>query len=179
MSEHENEFRFIVKFDEIGAGAVHHNISADSRERAALCSRFDLQALDLLEADLALVRQGLDIIVTGRMRANVTQFCIASGDPVIATINEPVTVRFITEMSMQAEQEIELAEDDCDTLLYDGKAIDIGEAVAQSLGLTLDPYPRSKNAAEILRQAGVKSEEEALAETGPFAALAKLQGKLP
>jgi uncharacterized metal-binding protein YceD (DUF177 family) len=121
----------------------------------------------------------LDVIATGQMRAEVMQACTASGEPVPSTIDEPVDIRFITDLTMQAEQEIELAEEDCDTLLYDGKSIDIGEAVAQSLGLALDPYPRSENAAQILRQAGVKSEEEAVAETGPFAALAKLKQNLP
>jgi len=53
-------------------------------------------------------------------------------------------------------------------------AIDLGAAIADSLALGLDPYPRSPNAEQALRQAGVISEEEA----GPFAALAALKSKL-
>ena len=54
----------------------------------------------------------------------------------------------------------------------------LGEAVAQTLLLGLDPYPRSPAAEAALRDAGVKSEEEARAESSPFAALAALKGKL-
>ena len=45
------------------------------------------------------------------------------------------------------------------------RAIDVGEAVAETLSLSLDPYPRAPGAEEALKAAGVKSEEEA----GPFA----------
>ncbi|HEV2747118.1 MAG TPA: DUF177 domain-containing protein, partial [Allosphingosinicella sp.] len=43
-----------------------------------------------------------------------------------------------------------------------------------TLALSLDPFPRSPAAAEALKAAGVKSEEEA----GPFGALAALRDKL-
>jgi hypothetical protein len=59
-------------------------------------------------------------------------------------------------------------------MFHDGQAIDLGAAIADSLALVLDPYPRSPRAADALREAGVISEEEA----GPFAALAALKGKL-
>jgi hypothetical protein len=60
-----------------------------------------------------------------------------------------------------------------DVQFHDGTAIDVGEAVAQSLALALDPYPRAPDAEAALKEAGVTSE----AETGPFAALAALKGK--
>jgi uncharacterized metal-binding protein YceD (DUF177 family) len=72
------------------------------------------------------------------------------------------------------EIEHELGADDPDTMFLEGQNIDLGEAVAQSLGLALDPYPRVVDADERLKAAGVKSEEEA----GPFGALAGLKDKL-
>jgi hypothetical protein len=69
---------------------------------------------------------------------------------------------------------IELAEEDLDTVFYTGSALDLGEAAAETLALALDPFPRSPNAAEVLKKAGVISEEEA----GPFGALAALKDKL-
>ena len=45
---------------------------------------------------------------------------------------------------------------------------------ADTLALSLDPYPRSPNAEAALKDAGVLSEEEA----SPFAALAALKGQL-
>ena len=51
----------------------------------------------------------------------------------------------------------------------------IGPAVADTLALVLDPYPRGPNADAALRAAGVMNEEQA----GPFAVLAKLKGEKP
>jgi uncharacterized metal-binding protein YceD (DUF177 family) len=175
MPDDVNEFSFIVKVDEMGAGATRYEISANDAQRKALGMRFDLRALDTLKAKFELVRNGLIVTLNGQMNADVIQTCIASGAPVGAAINEPFAMRFMTDATMQTEGEIELAAEDCDSLLYDGKSIDIGEAVAQSLGLALDPYPRSTEAAQILRKAGVKSEEDTVMETGPFAALSALK----
>ena len=72
------------------------------------------------------------------------------------------------------DEEIELGAHELDTLFHDGQAIDLGEAIADSLALGLDPYPRSPDAESALKEAGVISEEEA----GPFAALAALKSKL-
>ena len=77
-------------------------------------------------------------------------------------------------ISAPGDEEVELKADDLDTSFHDGAAIDLGTAVADTLALELDPYPRSANAEEALREAGVVSEEEA----GPFAALAALKAKM-
>jgi hypothetical protein len=60
-------------------------------------------------------------------------------------------------------------------MFYEGGAIDLGEAAAQTLALSIDPYPRSPAAEAALREAGVKSEEDARAEASPFAALKALK----
>jgi hypothetical protein len=48
--------------------------------------------------------------------------------------------------------------------------------VAQSLGLALNPYPRSPEAEKMLKAAGVKSEED-VAPTGALAGLKDLLAK--
>ena len=60
-----------------------------------------------------------------------------------------------------------------DEVAYSGGAIDVGEAVAQTLALALDPYPRAPNADAALQAAGITDE----ADLGPFAALKGLLGK--
>ena len=59
-------------------------------------------------------------------------------------------------------------------VFYDASAIDVGEAVAETLLLNLDPYPRAPDAEEALKEAGVKSEEE----VGPLGALSGLGDQL-
>ena len=49
--------------------------------------------------------------------------------------------------------------------------IDLGGAIADTLALSLDPYPRSASADAALKEAGVLTEEQA----SPFAVLAGLK----
>ena len=72
------------------------------------------------------------------------------------------------------DDEIELSGDQLDVIFHDGSAIELGEAIADTLAVSLDPYPRGPNAEVALQEAGVISEEQA----GPFAALAALKGKM-
>jgi uncharacterized metal-binding protein YceD (DUF177 family) len=156
----DTEFSHIVKLDEIGAGTSQHTLSANEAERAALALRFDLIALDFLDAVITLMRSGAKIRATGIMRAEIMQACIAGGDDVPDTLEEPLDIIFTPAQEHDGDGEIELAEEDCDTIFYYNKAIDIGEAVAQSLGLALNPYPRSAGATATLKAAGVNAEDE-------------------
>ena len=169
----EPEFSRPVRLDTIGAGSRTIEIAAERDERTALARRFGLLALKQLGASAELVRLGEEVSATGRLRAEVEQPCVASGEPVPATIDEPFALRFIPEGETSGE-EIELDEDDLDVLPYTGGAIDLGEAVAQTLALALDPFPRSADAEAALRAAGVIDEEEA----GPFSALKALRDRL-
>jgi uncharacterized metal-binding protein YceD (DUF177 family) len=171
-----NEFSIIVKLDDIGTGTSQHNIAASASERAGLAIRFDLISLDELSAKLGTSKTAKGVLVKGILRAKVRQACVATGEPITAEFNEPIEIIFISEP--EQEGEFELAEKDCDSMFHDGKGIDIGEAAAQTLGLLLDPYPRSLDAEAKLRSLGVKTEDEVAAQTGPFAALAGFKDTL-
>lgn len=170
------EFSRLRRLDTLGGKPVAAQIEAEEAERAALADRFGLIAIRSLAADLTLVRDGDSVTVTGRVTADVDQPCIATGDPVAAQIDEPLLLRFLPEAMIAAPgvDEIELAEPDCDVVGYAGGAIDLGEAVAESMALALDPFPRSPDAESALKAAGVISEEEAK----PLSAFAGLKDKL-
>jgi uncharacterized metal-binding protein YceD (DUF177 family) len=167
-----NEFSHVVKLSEVGDHSRNIRLTADAAERSGLMARFDLAALDSLEAEISLKPEAAGVVATGRFTASLAQYCIASNDPVPALLNEPIHIRFIPEPV--AGGEIELEAGDCDTMFHDGQTIDLGEAVAQSLGLALDPYPRSPEAQKILKAAGVKAEDE----IAPLGALASLKDLL-
>jgi uncharacterized metal-binding protein YceD (DUF177 family) len=166
------EFSRPYKLDTLGQPRAV-DIRAEAEERTGLARRFGLQSLDRLEARATLTTSAQGIEVAGHLRADAVQSCVVTQDPIPVRIDQEFTVRFVPQTTPDAD-EIELSADDCDIMEHDGQQIDLGEAVAQSLGLALDPYPRSANAEARLREAGVKSEEEA----GPFGALAALKDKL-
>ncbi len=170
-----NEFTVTIRMDDIGAGASQHKIAANEGERAALAKRFDLVRLDELSADIALSKTGNGVAAKGTLSATLVQACTATGADVPAQISEPIDLLFIAEPAEDGE--VELAPEECDTMFHDGRGVDIGEAAAQTMGLALNPYPRSKGAEAALRKAGVKNEEEEKITSGPFAALAALKGK--
>ncbi|WP_066550877.1 YceD family protein [Sphingomonas sp. CCH15-F11] len=168
------EFSRPVRLDQVGAGESTLAISAEPAERAALARRFDLIAIDRLEAQFRLRRDAIGILASGSVTGDVVQACVATGAPVSDTIDEPFLIRFLPETEAGDADEIELSDDDCDTVFYAGGAIDLGEAAAETLALALDPYPRVPDADAQLRAAGVLREEEA----GPFGPLAGLRDKL-
>lgn len=169
------EFSRPVRIDALGEAPHRLTVEADEGERAALAKRFGLISLDALGAEVALSRRGDAIRASGLVAGAVTQSCVASGVPVEARIDAPFELLFRPQPEgASQDEEIELGEQELDTIFYEGGAVDIGEAAAETLFLNLDPYPRAPGAEEALASAGVKGEEEA----GPFAALAGLRDKL-
>jgi uncharacterized metal-binding protein YceD (DUF177 family) len=168
------EFSRPVRIDTIGPAPRDMAVEAGEREREALARRFGLVAIHRLAAEARLSRSGETVVAEGRLDASVTQSCVATAAPVEAEVGEPFRILFRPEPDVEAEEEIELDESELDTVFYDGVAIDLGEAMAETLSLALDPWPRAPDADEVLREAGVKDESE----VGPFAALAALKDKL-
>lgn len=167
------EFSRTYRLDTLGQ-PKDVEIEATVEECAALARRFGLQALEQLSAKARVTTSAAGIDVAGHMFAQATQSCVVTGDPVPATLDQDFAIRFVAEDAADSAEEIELSAEDCDVMEHDGQVIDLGEAVAQTLGLALDPYPRAPGAEERLREAGVLSEGEA----GPFGALAALKDKL-
>jgi len=172
----EPELSRTVRIDTLGAAPRTLHIEAEPAERAALARRFGLRALERLEAEVSLRRANHDIVARGRLSAEVVQACVVTDQPVPAGIEEDFDILFRPEPGEQAagEEEVELGEDELDVIFYHGALVDAGEAVAQTLALNLEPYPRAAGAAEALRDAGVQDEASA----GPFGALAGLKDKL-
>ena len=149
------------------------DLVADDAERRAIAERLDLSSLDRLEAHASLSRDGDRVRASGRVAGSLEQRCVVTGEPVAAHVDEAFEIAFVPEPQV-GDEEIELSPEDCDVVFHDGATIDLGGAIADTLALSLDPYPRSASAEAALREAGVLSEEDA----GPFAALAQLRNKL-
>lgn len=168
------EFSRTFRLDELGGAPRAVSIEANESERAALSARFGLIGIARLDAAAALTREGEIVTATGKLSADLTQACVGSGDPVPAKIAEDFALRFVPTGSEPSAEEVELEESDLDEIDYEGGSVDLGEAVAQTMALALDPFPRAPSADAKLREAGVLGEGDA----GPFAALKALKDKL-
>lgn len=151
-------------------------LAADAGERAALAARFDLAALDRLDARILFAIDGEMIRLTGDVGGDAVQACVATGEPVPAKVQAPLEVTLVPEAALgEEEEELELDSADLDVETYPpGGRFDLGEIVAETFALALDPWPRSPGADEFLKTRGVLSEEEA----GSFGALAALRDTL-
>ncbi|KLE34700.1 hypothetical protein AAW00_11080 [Aurantiacibacter luteus] len=142
-------------------------LTASEVERAALARRFGLVAIDRLEARVELVPDGDAVEASGTLDAAIVQSCAVSGNDLPVTIHEPFTVRFVPMSDAPAafDEEIELEEDELDEVEFKGTAFDLGEAVAQSLVLAIDPFAVGPDADEARRRHGLMEEGAA----GPLA----------
>jgi len=147
-------------------------IEATPEERKALARRFALVRIDRLEAEVRIEVDGQAVNATGRLRAAIVQSCAISGEDLPVAIDEPLALRFVPEKPI-AEEEVELDERELDEIPFEGHSFDLGEAVAQSLALAIDPYAVGPDAEQVRKEAGLLDE----AASGPFAALAALKKK--
>lgn len=173
------EFSRTARIDTLGSKPHLMSIGANGEERAALARRFGLVAIDRLEAEAELTRSGDIVRARGTLSAHVTQSCVATSEPVPETVEEDFLIEFRPQPAGgNPDEEIELSEGELDVVFYSGGSVDLGEAVAETLSLALDPYPRAAEAEEAMKDAGVKDEEQAARESSPFAGLAALRDKL-
>ncbi|MBS0255888.1 MAG: DUF177 domain-containing protein [Proteobacteria bacterium] len=159
--------------DRRGLPATAVIITATPAECAALAARFDLVAVKALSAEIELVAKGAEIAASGTLRASVIQSCAISGEDLAQEIAEPVTLRFVPEgAGPPPGEDVELSAEDCDEIPYAGTQFDLGEALAQTLGLAIDPFATGPGAERARAAAGLLDPEA----SGPFAALARLKG---
>ncbi|QHL89828.1 DUF177 domain-containing protein [Sphingomonas changnyeongensis] len=170
------EFSRPVEASTIGAEPRAITVTATDEERRRLAGRFRLAAIGRLEAELRLVRRGEAIHADGTASGEAVQHCVVTGDPVPVALDVPIAVRFVADAPAAGpEEEIELSAEDLDTLPVEDGRIDLGELVAESFALALDPYPRAPNADAALAAATPNGSTGG----GAFAALAALRGRMP
>ncbi|WP_232493574.1 YceD family protein [Novosphingobium kaempferiae] len=154
----------------------HVSLTPNEAERAALAARFGLVRIDTLSAELDLTTKdradGFQVEARGTLKAEIVQPCAVSAEDIPVSIDEPVYVRFVPQSTAYApDEEIELTADELDEIEYEGTHFDLGEAVAQSLALAIDPFLTGPDAEAARKAAGIGAPED----QGPFAALKGLK----
>lgn len=142
---------FSRRVDVSRMGRLEHrmDIKANAEERAALAKRFDLVELAELSARLVLKKRGDGtpgagaVEMTGRWHARLAQRCVATLEPVWAELGDGIRLFFGDAPDGAAADPLD--DDGWPEPIEDG-VIDAGEAVAQLMGVALDPYPRAPGA---------------------------------
>jgi uncharacterized metal-binding protein YceD (DUF177 family) len=181
-----NEFSRPVVIEPWPAGGIAFELRAEAGDRRALARRFGLLALDRLEARgrLERVAGSREIRLTAWLEAALEQECVASLEPVPATLRQAVERRYLRSEGAGAPDGppvLVADEDDEDEVeLVHGRTIDLGEAIAEELALALDPYPRAPGAEPLIAaELGPEVSFGDVVEPAeqPFAALRPLEEK--
>lgn len=142
-------FTYVVAREDVSDDGLEISLDAGPEARALLAKRYDLLALNELDARLVIEpwrKKGLK--VAGTLNADLVQSCIVTLDPVPAAVTADFTLLYLPEdVSGRRAMEVAvdpLAEEPPDPLPVEG--VDLGEAVAEQLALVLDPYPRVEGA---------------------------------
>lgn len=158
----DHAFSLAVPLARLSAQGAPYRLAATPAQCLALAERFGLESIDELSADLSVRRTGSGAEAQGQFAATVVQRCVVSGVPLPARIHQPITLHFAPAPPPDAS-DIELEADEADTILIEGDSIDLADAVAQSLLLALDAWPRADAATLAEARRRLLSEEEAAA----------------
>jgi hypothetical protein len=180
----------IVEVDEVPEGGLPIAIRADAAERAAIAKSAGLIAVESLEADLEIAKQGEGRFkVVGPLRARIAQTCVVSLEPFESEIHAEVAADFAGHArkshprrgrsARDAAWETEAVDDlaqsfaaqlDAPDPIVDGR-IDLGALVEEFLVLNLNPYPRKPG----VRFEGAEFSGAPDEAASPFAMLKKLK----
>jgi uncharacterized metal-binding protein YceD (DUF177 family) len=148
---------------------VEERLEASTAECAALAERFGIEALKHFSARFTRKPYpGGGLLISGWIKAEPVQLCIVSLEPVTERLDKPFTLVVLPPDGTLTEDP-----DGPDEIQADATGhFDLGEALAEELSLSLNPYPR-KAGAHFLP---APEEATEAAPRNPFATLAGLRG---
>lgn len=160
----------------VGRRPRRFHFAPNAAERAEIAAELGLLAIEALAFEAEVCPAGHDdMALVGKLQARVVQPCIVTLAPVVTTISETVTRRYLARLPDPPAGETEMPEDDgIDPL---PERLDLGEVMIEALLLALPDYPRAGNEAlgEMTATPPGVAPLEAEARPAPFAALAALR----
>jgi uncharacterized metal-binding protein YceD (DUF177 family) len=159
------EFSRPLQVDRVPALGCHERLAADEKECAALAKRFDLPRIHSLGGLLKVEPwRGGGLKITGTLNARVDQVSVISLDIFTSDLEFPVERYFLSPRAGRPDA------DDDDIDVIENGCVDLGEILAETMALELDPYPRKAD--EVFSDI---EEQPEPAKISPFTALSKLK----
>ena len=162
------EFSRPLQTDRVPKAGSVEKLHAEPRELIALARRMKIPAIHALSAEIrATPWRGGGIKLEGHLTADIEQVSVISLEAFRETVSIPVS-RYFLPPGAVVENE---GEDDADPI--QGGIDDLGEVVAETLALDLEPYPRKPGEAfaEHVEDDAAPGENPS-----PFAVLARDKG---
>ncbi len=164
-----------IPVDRIGLQALPVLVDADAETRGALAQRLGMPAVEVFRAEGA-VRRRRDtgwIEFKGTLTARVVQECVVSLEPIEGTVEVAFTEVFDDRPDSEHDDidvDVDPTSEEPEPLL-DG-ILDVHEVLAQTLAVSLDPYPRKPGLS-----AAQGTPEDSDVQDSPFAKLALLKDR--
>lgn len=163
------EFSRPLQVDRVPKAGSTEKLSAEPEELKALARRMKLPAIHALSAEIrATPWRGGGMKLEGHLTADLDQVSVISLETFRETVSVPVSRYFLPPGAVVENEN----EDDADPI--ENGWIDLGEVVAETLALDLDPYPRKPG--EAFAEPAEPGTEEPKRES-PFAVLARAAPK--
>jgi hypothetical protein len=158
------EFSRPLQVDRVAALGSHERIAADEKECAALAKRLGVPKLHSLGGLLKAVPwRGGGLKITGTLKAEVDQVSVISLETFTSTFEYAIERYFLSPRAGNPT-----AEEDVDIIEHG--IVDLGEILAETMALELDPYPRKEG--EVFSDIEEPPEPS---KVSPFTALSKLK----
>lgn len=118
------------------------SLAPNAERCAAIAAELGLDGLSKLSFDGTIRAEGGDAwLLTGRLRARVTQPCVVTLKPVKTTLDETVERRYSPHVTPPEGEEVEMPDDTLEPL---GQFIDLAAVMIEELALALPEYPRAE-----------------------------------
>ena len=158
------EFSRPLQVDRVPNLGCHERLAADEKECAALAKRFGLPKIHSLGGLLKVVPwRGGGLKITGTLNARVDQVSVISLETFTSDLEFAIERYFLSPRAGQPT-----AEEDVD--IIENGSVDLGEILAESMALELDPNPRQEG--EVFNDI---EEHPESAKVSPFTGLSKLK----
>lgn len=175
-----NEYRRVFHVRRRNDDSVEITLDSTPDEREALAKRFDLTELSIFHATLRIEaeKNGEFVHVAGAFTADLKQSCVVTLEPVPSHIDGKIFREYVDSKNFdETTPSIEFDPDAPDPPdKFDDGEIDLGEMLAEELGLEIEPFPRAAGL-----ETGDYIEDDGSIEAGksnnPFAILKELQDK--
>jgi uncharacterized metal-binding protein YceD (DUF177 family) len=151
-------------------------LKADEKELRRLAKAFDLIDVSSFTAEMLVKKWRKDgVKITGIVKADITQSCVVTLEPLKANVSNDIDAVFVPENSklsrpqISGEGEIIIDFDGPDLPeTFSGDTIDVGALAEEMFGLAIDPYPRKEGIDFEFQDAGAAQVEK---KPSPFAKL--------